>query len=55
VNKIRLTGGEPLLRKDIYDVIRDIRSYQQIKTIALTTNGSLLPKKIERLKEAGLS
>lgn len=44
-----------MLRKDIYDIIKDIKSYESIKTIGLTTNGSLLPKKIERLREAGLN
>lgn len=43
------------MRKEIYEIIQDIRSFKQIKTIALTTNGSLLYKKIEKLKEAGLN
>ena len=44
-----------MLRRDIIDIIGDIRSFKEIKTIAITTNGSLLPKKIERMKEAGLN
>eukprot|EP00347_Sterkiella_histriomuscorum_P022310 403330934 len=55
VNKIRLTGGEPLVRKDLIDIVHDIKSRPQIKTIAMTTNASLLPRKIERLREAGLN
>jgi len=55
LNKIRLTGGEPLVRKDIIEIVQDISTYDEIKTIAMTTNGSLFLKKMERLKEAGLS
>lgn len=44
-----------MVRKDIIDIIKDIRSFPQIKTIAMTTNGSLLNRKLERLKEAGLN
>ena len=55
VTKIRLTGGEPLLRRDILDIVGDIKSHKEIKTLSITTNGSLLPKKIERLREAGVN
>lgn len=43
------------MRKDLVDIIKDIRAKPEIKTIAITTNGSLLPRKIERLREAGLN
>jgi len=50
---LKLTGGEPLLRDDIVAIIRYARTlgYQDV---SLTTNGTLLPKKAERLKKAGL-
>ncbi|QIC06822.1 GTP 3',8-cyclase MoaA [Brevibacillus sp. 7WMA2] len=54
VEKIRLTGGEPLLRKDITILIQKIRQIEGVKDIALTTNGSLLEKFALPLKEAGL-
>lgn len=55
VEKVRLTGGEPLLRHDIADIVREIDAMEGIRDIALTTNGSLLtPRKAQRLAEAGL-
>lgn len=56
VQKIRLTGGEPLLRKNIEDLIKKLSAISGIQDIALTTNGSLLTKeKALRLKDAGLT
>ncbi|MBO8127027.1 MAG: GTP 3',8-cyclase MoaA [Firmicutes bacterium] len=54
ITKIRLTGGEPLVRKDLPDFIKKIRSIPGIEEIALTTNGTFLPKYAYALKEAGL-
>jgi GTP 3',8-cyclase len=54
VEKIRITGGEPLLRKGLPDLLRRLRSIGGIKDIALTTNGVLLPKLAVELKEAGM-
>lgn len=54
VNKIRLTGGEPLVRKGIVDFIRAISSLGIIADLSLTTNGSLLADMAEDLKAAGL-
>ncbi|WP_081594863.1 GTP 3',8-cyclase MoaA [Halobacillus sp. BAB-2008] len=54
VEKIRLTGGEPLLRKDLDVLIQRIREVEGIRDIALTTNAVLLTKQAERLKAAGL-
>jgi len=54
VSKIRLTGGEPLLRKGIDSLIGKIRSVPGIEDIALTTNGILLPQLAGALVEAGL-
>lgn len=54
VEKIRLTGGEPLLRRDIPILVQKLSVISDLKDIALTTNGVLLPKLADRLKEAGL-
>lgn len=55
VRKIRLTGGEPLLRKDLHVLIERLRQIPEIEDIALTTNGFLLAKKAKQLKESGLT
>lgn len=54
VEKIRITGGEPLLRKGLPDLLKRLRSIEGIKDIALTTNGVLLPKLAAEIKEAGM-
>jgi len=54
VDRVRLTGGEPLLRQGLSGLIRLLGQNQQIKDIALTTNGVLLTDYAEELYEAGL-
>lgn len=54
VSKVRLTGGEPLVRKGIEEFIRNIRELDTIKDISMTTNGSLLAGMAHKLKAAGL-
>src|SRR5699024_4821233 len=54
VTKLRITGGEPLLRKDIGQLIESLTKIDGIKDIALTTNGILLVKRAKELKDAGL-
>lgn len=54
VKRIRLTGGEPLLRNDIVDIVSDTNSIETIKDIGITTNAVLLNKYLNPLKEAGL-
>lgn len=54
IQKVRLTGGEPLLRKGIIKLIRDIKSITGIRQIALTTNGILLDSMADDLIAAGL-
>jgi len=55
VEKVRLTGGEPLVRRDIEKLIAMLTSIPGLADIALTTNGSLLtPQKAQALKDAGL-
>lgn len=55
VKKIRLTGGEPLVRKGITGFIRNIADLKTITDISLTTNGSLLAGMAAELKNAGLN
>lgn len=52
--KLRLTGGEPLVRQDIDRLVRNLAALEGAEDIALTTNGVLLPKMAQRLKDAGL-
>ncbi|MDF1702631.1 MAG: GTP 3',8-cyclase MoaA [Planctomycetota bacterium] len=54
LRKVRLTGGEPLLRKEIEWLIKGLRAIEGVEDIALTTNGSLLAKKAPLLADAGL-
>jgi len=55
VTKVRLTGGEPLIKNDIEFLLKEINKIEGITDISLTTNGVLLGEKIHRLKEAGLT
>jgi GTP 3',8-cyclase len=54
VEKIRLTGGEPLMRKDLPVLVKMLSQIEGLKDIGLTTNAVLLPKHAESLKQAGL-
>lgn len=54
VNKIRLTGGEPLVRKDCVSLVQGLSTLSGLKEITLTTNGSLLHSLAQPLKAAGL-
>ncbi|XP_053700461.1 molybdenum cofactor biosynthesis protein 1 isoform X2 [Synchiropus splendidus] len=54
VEKIRLTGGEPLIRPDVLDIIAELRKLEGLKTIAVTTNGMNLARLLPQLREAGL-
>lgn len=54
VTKLRITGGEPLLRKDVASLIDRLHQIPGIKDIGLTTNGVLLPKLAKDLVDAGL-
>jgi GTP 3',8-cyclase len=55
MRKVRLTGGEPLVRRDIERLVAMLSALPGLEDIALTTNGSLLARKAVALKEAGLS
>lgn len=55
VEKVRLTGGEPLVRKNFEDLAEKIGRIGGLRGFAVTTNGMLLNKKIDRLKAAGIN
>lgn len=54
VRKLRLTGGEPLLRRDLPELVRQLAAIDGIDDVAMTSNGSLLPKFAGELRAAGL-
>jgi len=54
ISKVRLTGGEPLVRLDIEQLVRGISQVPGIDDLAMTTNGILLPRHAAQLAEAGL-
>jgi cyclic pyranopterin phosphate synthase len=54
VEKIRLTGGEPLVRRDVESLVAELSRLEGLKDLCLTTNGSLLAEKAAALKAAGL-
>ncbi|MEO6458796.1 MAG: GTP 3',8-cyclase MoaA, partial [Chloroflexia bacterium] len=54
VEKIRITGGEPLVRRDLEKLIEMLARLGGLKDLTLTTNGSLLVRKVQALKDAGL-
>jgi cyclic pyranopterin phosphate synthase len=53
-DKYRLTGGEPTIRPNVVDIVREMSSVAGVDKITMTTNGLLLPKLAEPLKQAGL-
>jgi cyclic pyranopterin phosphate synthase len=55
IRKIRLTGGEPLIRRDIVKLVHSIAAMPGLDEVTMTTNGMLLPKLSQPLKEAGLA
>jgi cyclic pyranopterin phosphate synthase len=55
VGKVRITGGEPLLRRDIEKLVAMLAPIEGIRDLTLTTNGALLARKAKLLRDAGLS
>jgi len=55
VSKVRITGGEPLLRRDLPDLVGRLSAIDGVDDLALTTNGLLLPRYAGSLKDAGLT
>lgn len=54
IRKVRITGGEPFVRKDIMTLIEEIAAIKEIEDIGITTNGSLIYDKLDRLNEIGV-
>ena len=54
IKKIKITGGEPLVRKDIIDLIKEIKEINGIDEVTITTNGVLLYEMADKLYEAGI-
>ena len=54
IDRFKVTGGEPLVRRGIVDFIRDLRALPGVKQVTLTTNGLLLPPLLDGLLAAGL-
>ncbi|MDI3481710.1 MAG: 3,8-cyclase [Tepidanaerobacteraceae bacterium] len=54
ISRVRVTGGEPLVRKGVVEFVRQLRALDGIKDISMTTNGSMLASVAEDLKKAGL-
>lgn len=55
VRRVRLTGGEPLVRKGVTGLVRDLHAIEGIEDISLTTNGVLLSRMASELRQAGLT
>lgn len=55
IKKFRLTGGEPLVRKGIVELVRNLAKIEGVEEVTMTTNGSLLTDYAKDLKDAGLS
>ena len=54
ISKIRLTGGEPLVRRGVPQLVRRLRDIEGVQNLALTTNATLLPRFAAELRDAGL-
>ena len=54
VTKVRITGGEPLVRLGVYDFLEQLTKINGLEDISLTTNGVLLPDHLDRIKAAGV-
>jgi len=54
INRVKLTGGEPLLRSDIVEIVEGLAKIKGLRDLSMTTNGTRLSVLAERLREAGL-
>jgi GTP 3',8-cyclase / cyclic pyranopterin monophosphate synthase len=54
VEKIRLTGGEPTVRKDLLDIVTNLKKIEKLQSVSITTNGLVLTKQLVPLQRAGL-
>ena len=55
ISKVRVTGGEPLVRKGVYEFLRELVTTKGLKDVSLTTNGVLLHDNLEKIQAAGIS
>ena len=55
ISKVRVTGGEPLVRKGVYEFLRELTGIKALKDVSLTTNGVLLSENLEKIQAAGIS
>lgn len=55
VTKIRLTGGEPLIRKELVQLVERLKALEGLRELTITTNGLLLPRKLDELQQAGVT
>ena len=55
ISKVRVTGGEPLVRKGVYHFLKQLKATEGLKDVSLTTNGVLLADNLEKIQAAGIS
>jgi cyclic pyranopterin phosphate synthase len=55
VIKVRVTGGEPLVRKGVYDFLSELTQIEELVDVSLTTNGAVLKENIEKIQSTGIS
>jgi cyclic pyranopterin phosphate synthase len=55
ISKVRVTGGEPLVRKGVYEFLNQLTAIEGLKDVSLTTNGLLLSENLEKIQAAGIS
>lgn len=55
ITKVRITGGEPLIRKGVYRFLTKLSGLKQLEDLSLTTNGVLLKENVNRIKRSGIS
>jgi len=55
IEQIRLTGGEPLVRRDVPELVRQLRQIEGLRSLSITTNGILLKQQVRALAEVGLN
>lgn len=55
ISKVRVTGGEPLVRKGVYEFLNELIATEGLKDVSLTTNGVLLKDNLEKIQAAGIS
>ena len=55
ISKVRITGGEPLVRKGVYEFLHELTATEDLKDVSLTTNGVLLKDNLAKIQAAGIS